>query len=85
MKIQGPHRSAPLEVVRPRREASSSGKPPDHSERVEVSAEARALREARGPEIPDMLRVDRLREAIEKGAFKVDPDRIAALMVKEER
>ncbi|MBI2896540.1 MAG: flagellar biosynthesis anti-sigma factor FlgM [Deltaproteobacteria bacterium] len=85
MKVQGPNGSGPVEAVRSRRDSSPARKPQKHGgERVEVSAEARALREARGPEVPDMLRVARLREALLKGAFKIDPERIADLMLQEE-
>lgn len=85
MKVHGPNGSGRVEVVRPRRDSSAAHKPQkDGGERVEVSAEARALREARGPEVPDLLRVARLREALLKGAFKINPERIADLMLQEE-
>lgn len=84
MKVHGMPRSAPVEVVRSGRDSKVPERPRERAERVEVSAEAQVLRHARAPEVVDAARVERLREAIAKGAFVVDPDRIAALMLREE-
>lgn len=84
MKVNGPNGSAPIELVRSRRDTPVEVRPREGAERVEVSSEAQALRDARTPEIVDAARVERLREAIAKGAFVIDPDRIAALMLEEE-
>ncbi len=52
---------------------------------VSVSDEARTLSKARGPETPDPARIERLRDAIRRGEFKVDAERIAERMLLEER
>jgi flagellar biosynthesis anti-sigma factor FlgM len=85
MKVSGPHQAAPIEIVRGRRDSPVPARQHDGTERVDVSSEAQALRDARAPEAADAARVERLREAIAKGAFVIDPDRIAALMLGEER
>jgi len=38
----------------------------------------------RAPEKPDLERVERLRQAIESGDFKVDAEKIAERMMEEE-
>ncbi len=49
-----------------------------------VSEQAKALSEVRGPEVPDTDRIARLREAIRNGTLVVDLDRIAEAMINEE-
>lgn len=86
MRIQGPGRPGPVDPTRKATgTAESVSEKRDAGERVRVSPEAKLLTEARLPEAPDTALVDRLRDAISKGAFKVDAERIADLMLKEEK
>lgn len=87
MKVDGPHRSTQLEQSKSRSVGTKekSNARPDRSEQVNVSQEARSLAEARAPEVPDQERIDRLKEAISNGTFKIDVDRIATQMLEEER
>lgn len=87
MKIDGTGRSPQVERQKSRqtetKEKSRARSEP--GEQVSVSAEARSLAEARAPEVPDQDRIDRLKQAIKDGTFKVDVNRIATQMLEEER
>jgi flagellar biosynthesis anti-sigma factor FlgM len=87
MKIDGPGRPrfAPTEDAGRVKDAKAN-KPaaPQMGERVQVSSLGKMLAEARGPDAPDQTRIDRLKEEIDKGTFKVDADRIAEAMIHEE-
>jgi flagellar biosynthesis anti-sigma factor FlgM len=78
-KVLGPTRVRPT----PGTDATpspSSGKDAD----VQLSNLSRELTAARSPETPDGARIERLREAIAQGSFRVDPDEIARTMLDEE-
>jgi flagellar biosynthesis anti-sigma factor FlgM len=60
------------------------GVKPSSGERVEVSNTSKLLAEARGPNEPDMARVQRLKDAITNGEFTIDAERIASAMLHEE-
>ena len=85
MKVQGPGRPGAVDSAR----GASSPKGTEAAkesggERVRMSQQVILLQDARKPEVPDAALVARLREAISKGAFEVDPHRIADLMMTEE-
>ena len=86
MKIHGSSHTRPATALRdtPRPKDAGDGPRPARGERVQVSSQARALSEVRGPEVPDVDKIARLREAIANGSFVVDADRIAAAMIEEE-
>lgn len=52
--------------------------------KVAVSREAKALAEARSPAVSDAAKVKRLTEAIARGQFMVDAERLTDRMVAEE-
>lgn len=86
MKVHGP--SKPSQVVlrevgkSAQTQAKARGGPA--GERVHVSREARALASVRDPEVPDLSRIEKLKEAIADGTFQIDADRIADAMLREE-
>jgi negative regulator of flagellin synthesis FlgM len=88
MKVDTNHRSLPLDASRTQKKPSEvSSEPPAKAERtdeVRVSREAQELAGARGVEVPDQARIDRLKEAIANGSFRIDVDRIASRMIDEE-
>jgi flagellar biosynthesis anti-sigma factor FlgM len=55
-------------------------------ERLEVSSLSKLLSQVRAsaPDAPDADKVDRLRESIRTGVFKIDRQKIAAAMLEEE-
>lgn len=85
MKVNGTYRPAALDSSRGTSRVSEDGYRTKTGETVSVSSEAQALAQARAPETSDMPKVAKLREAIEKGEFQVDPERIADAMLREER
>lgn len=82
MRIQGPS------PINPLRTASTLNPAPPSKERAgdatEVSTLAAQLADSKAPEVIDLERVERLREAIAQGAFTIDPDTIAERMLAEE-
>jgi flagellar biosynthesis anti-sigma factor FlgM len=87
MKVDSNHRTLPFDTVRQKKSAEVSSQPPAKGERtdeVRVSREAHELAAARGVEVPDQARIDRLKDAIANGTFRVDVDRIASRMLDEE-
>lgn len=52
--------------------------------KVAVSPEARQLAEARSPAVSDAAKVQRLTEAIARGQFMVDAERLTDRMLNEE-
>jgi flagellar biosynthesis anti-sigma factor FlgM len=52
--------------------------------KVEVSKEAKQLAEARSPAVSDAAKVLRLAQAIARGDFMVDAERVADRMLSEE-
>lgn len=85
MKVNGPGRPGPVDPARKasRPAAETPAKSKD-GEQVRVSTQASLLAAARAPEVPDSALVQRIREAIDKGAFEVDAERIADIMLQEE-
>jgi flagellar biosynthesis anti-sigma factor FlgM len=84
MKVNGPSRTNPGYEPRSVQKGAES-RPLGSSEQVRLSGQARALAGARAPETPDLEKVARLRDALEKGTFKVDLEKIADAMIREER
>lgn len=85
MKVQGPGRPASVDPVRGTRQVEKSQDTSRSStEHVRVSSEARALLDARAPEVPDQQRIARLRDEIRNGTFQVDAAKIAERMLEEE-
>lgn len=87
MKVQGPNRPSHVDPVRGK--STSSVSEPEkatahRAETVSVSSSAKALGEARAPEVPDAARIARLKDAIVGGSFKIDASRIADAMLREE-
>ena len=90
MRILGPKTP---ETTKVSREASdqkasesetSKGAERARGEKVQISKQAQQLTDMRAPEKPDLERVERLRQAIESGDFKVDAEKIAERMMEEE-
>lgn len=87
MKVQGPHRPIAVDQVRDSKgpqAAKAEGSSRSQGEQVRVSSEAIALHDARSPEVPDQDRIARLKEAIVNGTFRIDSNRIAEAMLREE-
>ena len=83
MKVNGPSRTNA--TYEPRGTLKSEdARPTTSAERVRISGQAQALADARAPESIDSQKVARLRESFEKGTFKIDLDRIADAMLREE-
>lgn len=91
MKINGHNPYSKIEPARPVSEHSraedqgSSVASGGAAAEVRMSDTAHALRDARAPEQPDPAKVERLRAAIARGELRIDPDKIAARMLEEER
>ena len=86
MKINGPYRPAAIDTVRSLvSKTSADGVKSNPTETVQVSSQAQALAQARAPETPDMPKVQKLKEQIERGTFKADPEKIAEAMLSEEK
>ena len=87
MKVQGAPR-APVGQIQDKGQVKNAGtaQPLDKSsgERVEVSSLSKMLAQVRAPDSPDVEKVERLRESIRTGEFKVDQDKVADTMVQEE-
>lgn len=87
MKVQGPGRPNVTHVQDkgPAKNAESTShteKPT--GERVAVSSLSKLLSQVRGPDSPDVEKVERLRESIKAGTFKVDHEKVAEAMLTEE-
>ena len=82
MKIHG--------IQRPHVDAASTAKPvaqrgsTEPTTKVAVSPEAKQLNEARSPEVTDQEKISRLAQAIARGEFKVEAERLAERMLREE-
>ena len=85
MKVQGPHRTAPVSAEKPVERVSRPDAKEAAHDAVEVSGAARRLASAKAPETVDEAKVARLRASIAGGTFQPDPERIAEAMLKEER
>ncbi|HEY2733625.1 MAG TPA: flagellar biosynthesis anti-sigma factor FlgM [Polyangiales bacterium] len=88
MKVHGPNRPQVSQVqdkgqVKSSDAASSTQK--SGGERVAVSSLSKLLSQVRAPEdAPDAAKVERLRDSIRTGSFKVDHQKVAEAMVQEE-
>jgi flagellar biosynthesis anti-sigma factor FlgM len=60
-------------------------RPAGAAEQVRISGQAKALSDARAPEVADAEKVARLRDSLSKGTFKVDHEKIADAMLREEQ
>ena len=83
MKISG--------INRPQLDAAPAAKRPasrgvnNQATKVQVSKEAKQLAEARSPAVSDAAKVQRLTEAIARGQFMVDAERLTDRMLAEEQ
>ena len=87
MKVQGPGRPNVSQIQdKAQVKNAESAKPASNTgERVAVSSLSKTLAEARSaPESTDAAKVQNLRESIRAGEFKVDHERVADTMVREE-
>lgn len=90
MKISPPGARAPVGSAQEARETNASKSVEDKSpirpseERVQVSSLSKLLSSVRAEETTDPAKVERLRESINAGAFKVDRERVAEAMLQEE-
>ena len=88
MKIYGPAALNPIRRLESGPNDVTPAKAPRNAEageKVAFSGMAEAVAEARTPEVIDEARVERIREAIAKNRFPIDPMRIARKMLTEER
>jgi len=83
MKING--------IQRPHVDAASTAKPvaqrgsiESTATKVAVSSEAKQLAEVRSAEVTDREKIARLAQAIARGEFKVEAERLAERMLREE-
>jgi flagellar biosynthesis anti-sigma factor FlgM len=90
MKVQGPGRPnvAPVQDkgnVKAGSEAATEATKAPGGERVEVSSLSKMLSQVRAaPDAPDAAKVERLRDSIRTGQFKVDHEKVAEAMLQEE-
>jgi len=87
MKVQGPGRPAVQQLQDKAPIKNASAVPVDNKsagERVEVSSLSKLLAQVRAPDTPDAEKVERLRESIRAGEFRVDHAQVAETMVQEE-
>jgi flagellar biosynthesis anti-sigma factor FlgM len=87
MKVQGPPRPNVSQIQdKATVKNTESAKPAKNTgERVAVSSLSKALSEARSaPESVDTQKVHSLRESIRTGEFRVDHEKVADTMVREE-
>lgn len=82
MKINGIQRPQVDAGTAPKRVAQRGGTDP--STKVAVSKEARKLSEARLPALSDPTKVAKLAQAIARGDFMIDAERLADKMIQEE-
>ena len=82
MKINGMQRPHVDAANTAKRVAQRGGTDP--STKVAVSKEARKLAEARSPAVSDPAKVQKLTQAIARGDFMVDAERLAERMIQEE-
>jgi flagellar biosynthesis anti-sigma factor FlgM len=88
MKVSGPNRPNVTQVQNKGQVKGGDGaqdaKKASAGERVAVSSLSKLLSQARTPDAPDAAKVDRLRDSIRAGSFKVDHQKVAEAMVQEE-
>ncbi|MET0386134.1 MAG: flagellar biosynthesis anti-sigma factor FlgM, partial [Polyangiales bacterium] len=86
MRVQGPGKPS-VAQVQDRSQVKGAGAQkvePSSGERVEVSSLSRMLADVRLPDSPDVAKVEKLRDSIRVGAFKVNQEQVAHTMVQEE-
>ena len=83
MRVQGPANINPIRSSRGANHVSPASRR-STGDGAEVSSIATALASAKGPEIIDEARVQRLKQAIQSGTFTIQPDAIAEQMIAEE-
>jgi flagellar biosynthesis anti-sigma factor FlgM len=82
MKIGGinrPHVDAPARAQQVEQRGATNS-----NTKVAVSKEARQLAEARSPAVSDAAKVKKLAEAIARGHFAIDAERLMDRMISEE-
>jgi flagellar biosynthesis anti-sigma factor FlgM len=86
MKVQGPTRSTVSQVQDKGQVKNAQGAKVESAagERVAVSSLSKLLAQVRAPDSPDTAKVDKLRDSIRAGAFKVDHEQVAQTMLQEE-
>ena len=87
MKVNVQSPAAKIERTSTAKSSSSSSGSAERSgeaARVEMSESAKAMQDLYAPERVDMERVERLREAVKNGEFRVDAETIAERMLDQE-
>ncbi|MGB0680295.1 MAG: flagellar biosynthesis anti-sigma factor FlgM [Polyangiales bacterium] len=86
MKIRSPANTATTQALRSQKlgDKGSPTKTASASDQVQVSSGAQLLQQAGAPEAPDMERVQQLRDAIARGDFTIDVDKLAQRILAEE-
>lgn len=89
MKISNTHQQQPISRVSTDRaspagdrKAPQVGRAPDP---VKLSSTGRQLASARGPEVPDEARIERLRALVADGKLSIDTAAITDAILREER
>ncbi len=82
MRVRGPANINPVRTTATKNSARPT--PKAGSDGAELSSSASSLSEAKGPEVIDEARVERLRRAIAQGTFPINADVIAERMLAEE-
>lgn len=83
MKINGIHRPQVDVAQNAKRAVYQGGRTP--AAKVAVSNEAKQLAEARSPAVSDAAKVARLAQAIARGDFMIDAERVVDRFLQEER
>lgn len=86
MKVQGAGRPQVGQVQDkgPVKSTGTSAVEKSAGERVAVSSLSKMLSQVRAPDSPDVEKVEKLRESIRTGEFKIDREKVAETMVHEE-
>lgn len=89
MKVQGPGRPGVGSVHESTQTGQSKNleqsKARAPEERIQVSSLSKMLSQVRNtPDAPDMAKVERIRNEIDAGQFKIDHERTAEAMMREE-
>jgi flagellar biosynthesis anti-sigma factor FlgM len=86
MKVQGPSRPNVTQIQDKGqvKDRDNTQVTPSGGERVAVSSLSKLLAQVRAPDAPDTAKVERLRDSIRVGEFKVDHEKTADAMVQEE-
>ena len=82
MKINGVHRPY-IDAAQASKRVAQRGAA-GQATKVAVSKEARQLAEARSPAVSDAAKVLKLAQAIARGDFMIDAERLADRMISEE-